>query len=229
MKTFCHCLSILPESQRKLWQDLSSCKDLGFVLYGGTAVSLYFGHRISVDYDFFSDIELDSKQEEKMLASLPFLEKSEIIQNDLNTRSFLTEDGVKLSFFGGLKFGRVGEPVLTNDNVLQVASLYDLLGIKLKVILQRAELKDYMDITVMLNNRLSLEKGLSCSSALYGNIFPPIECLRALTYFHDGNLHLLTDEEKKVLISTVNRVQIHELPRVEISSYRLGIPEIQRN
>jgi IS1 family transposase/transposase-like protein len=44
---------ILPEAQKKIWpcfQDMS--KD--FVLYGGTAVALRYGHRTSVDFDFFT-------------------------------------------------------------------------------------------------------------------------------------------------------------------------------
>ena len=222
MKTINHNLNILPEAQRELWNNLAPCKDLGFVLYGGTAISLYFGHRISVDFDFFSDIELDTRQEEKLLQALPFLENSEIIQNELNTRTFSTESKVKLSFFGGLNFGRIDEPSLTNDNVLQVASLYDLLGIKLKVIMQRAEVKDYKDIAIMLDSGMSLEKGLACSSALYGNQFPPLESIRALTYFQDGNLNLLTNKEKNILISAVNKVQIQQLPKIEILSYSLG-------
>jgi hypothetical protein len=223
MSTFNHRLHILPESQEQLWNHLSPCKDLGFVLYGETAICLYFGHRISVDFDFFSDIELDIKQEEKIMSSLPFLKRAEIIQKELNTCSFSTENGVKLSFFGGLKFGRVEEPVLTNDNVLQVASLYDLFGMKLRVIMERAEVKDYKDIAVMLDNEMSLEKGLSCSSALFGNQFPTLESMRALTYFDDGNLHLLTEKEKNTLVSAVNKVQIHQLPKAKIISYSLGI------
>ena len=222
MRTFKHNLNILPEAQRELWNDLAPCKDLGFVLYGGTAVSLYFGHRQSVDFDFFSDIDLDIQQEERLLKALPFLKDSETIQNGLNTRSFSTKNKVKLSFFGGIKFGRVNEPVLTDDNVLQVASLDDLLGIKLAVIMQRAEVKDYKDIAVMLANGMSLERGLACSSALYGKQFPPLESIRALTYFQDGDLHLLTNNEKNILISAAGKIQIRQLPKAEILSYSLG-------
>ncbi|MCL2768044.1 MAG: nucleotidyl transferase AbiEii/AbiGii toxin family protein, partial [Synergistaceae bacterium] len=195
---------------------------LGFVLYGGTAISLYFGHRKSVDFDFFSDISLDIRQENKLLSALPFLIESEIVQQELNARSYLTKDGVKLSFFGKIMFGRVGTPVLTNDNILQIASLYDLLGTKLKTIMQRVEAKDYRDIAVMLKSGMSLEKGLGCALAMYGNQFPPSESAKALTYFHGGDLNSLTDEEKDILISAVNSTQIHQLPKTEILSYSLG-------
>lgn len=44
---------ILPTSQQEVWPELSDIKKLGFVLYGGTAIALQLGHRISVDFDFF--------------------------------------------------------------------------------------------------------------------------------------------------------------------------------
>jgi hypothetical protein len=46
-------LDILPESQRQLWQELDAGPS-DFVLYGGTALALQFGHRMSEYFDFFS-------------------------------------------------------------------------------------------------------------------------------------------------------------------------------
>ncbi|MEG2185298.1 MAG: nucleotidyl transferase AbiEii/AbiGii toxin family protein, partial [Cloacibacillus sp.] len=46
-------VEILPAAQRELWPLLSEVPQ-DFVLYGGTAVALWFGHRTSVDFDFFS-------------------------------------------------------------------------------------------------------------------------------------------------------------------------------
>jgi hypothetical protein len=45
----------LPIAQQHLWQELRPARDLGFVLYGGTAIALRLGHRPSVDFDFFTD------------------------------------------------------------------------------------------------------------------------------------------------------------------------------
>ena len=46
-------LDILPESQRRLWSELDAVPS-DFVLYGGTALALQLGHRVSEDFDFFS-------------------------------------------------------------------------------------------------------------------------------------------------------------------------------
>lgn len=71
-----------------------------------------------------------------------------------------------MSFFGAVGFGRVGEPELTEDGVLQVASLDDLMATKVKVILQRIEAKDYQDIAALLKAKVSLTKGLAAARAL---------------------------------------------------------------
>jgi hypothetical protein len=45
-------LDVLPTAQRALWTSLRPVAQSGFVLYGGTAVALYEGHRVSIDFDF---------------------------------------------------------------------------------------------------------------------------------------------------------------------------------
>ena len=49
---------ILPPEQKSLWPSLHKLSELGFVLYGGTAIALQCGHRNSVDFDFFSSESL---------------------------------------------------------------------------------------------------------------------------------------------------------------------------
>lgn len=54
--TFSPKFNILPASHRTLWNELKSTPK-HFVLYGGTALALRLGHRISEDFDFFSQTE----------------------------------------------------------------------------------------------------------------------------------------------------------------------------
>jgi hypothetical protein len=53
MKEFYPRLDVLPAAQKRLWRELSSVPD-EFVLYGGTALALHFGHRTSSDFDFLA-------------------------------------------------------------------------------------------------------------------------------------------------------------------------------
>ena len=99
---------------------------------------------------------------------------------------------------------------------MQVASLDDLMATKLKVILQRAEAKDYGDIAAMINEGVSLSKGLAAARAIFGPNFQPSESLKALTYFEDGDLSSLTESQKEVLIQAA--VAVRDLPIVEILS-----------
>lgn len=216
------CLEILPVAQKRLWSELRNACSLGFTLYGGTAIALRLGHRDSVDFDFFSEKPLDRNA---IKAAFPFLDKSTTLQDQDNTWVVLVPGGdserehVKVSFFGEITFGRVGEPSFTDDGVLLVASLDDLMATKVKVVLQRAEAKDYRDVCAMVKAGVSLSRGLASARKLFGSNFQPSESLKALVYFNDGDLQLLTHDEKKTLIDAVKVVR--DLPEVTLSSKSL--------
>jgi len=113
----------LPPAQRRLWPRLRPSASLEFVLYGGTAISLHLGHRRSVDFDFFHDRPLDLTA---LRSAFGCLDSARTLQQTKDTLVVLAA-GVKVSFFGGLRFGRVGDPLLTRDGVAEVASLDDLM------------------------------------------------------------------------------------------------------
>ncbi|MBV5329208.1 MAG: hypothetical protein JZU65_16565 [Chlorobium sp.] len=127
---------------------------------------------------------------------------------------------VKISFFGMMGIGRVGEPDMTEDGILQVASLDDLMATKVKVILQRAEATDYRNIGEMVKAGISLASGLAAARENFGPHFQPSESLKAMVYFNDGDLPTLTKDEKKTLIKAVSAVR--ELPVVSILSRQLA-------
>jgi hypothetical protein len=131
------------------------------------------------------------------------------------------DDYVKLSFFGAIDFGRYATPETTDDGVLQVAALDDLMATKLKVLLQRVEAKDYRDVAAMLKAGIDLARGLAIAKAMFGNAFQPSESLKALTWFEGGDLHLLADDERRVLIEAASAVR--QLPPVGKLAERLGV------
>lgn len=205
--TFQPRLDILPPAQRTLYPDLRPLARQGWVLYGGTAIALRFGHRISVDFDFFSDGPLDRRA---LTAGVPPLADGTVIQDQAQTLTLLwTGSGspVKVSFFGSLGMGRTGRPAWTADGVLQVASPRDLLAAKLKVILQRAEAKDYLDVFTLLARGGDLGDGLACARAQFGKAFQPAEALKALGYFGDGDLGGLPVAVRRSLARAANGVE----------------------
>lgn len=216
-KTFTPFFDILPHSQQRMWSQLKAASELGFVLYGGTAIALRLGHRVSVDFDFFAEKNIEKQ---KLLEYFPFITECIVLQEELNTLSILTPDNVKLSFFGGIKFGRLKDPEFTEDYALLVASLDDLMATKLKVILQRIEAKDYMDIAAMLKHGVALETGLALAKKFYGNNFQPSESLKAMVYFKGGDLDTLTQEEKITLVNAASRMT--DLPQLTVTQHTLS-------
>lgn len=220
-------LDILPPAQIRLWPELRPASAMGFALYGGTAIALRLGHRPSVDFDFFSDKPIDR---EALQAAFPFMARSTVLQDQQNTLSVLAPYGdserehVKVSFFGTIGFGRVGEPDITEDGVMHVASLLDLMATKLKVILQRAEAKDYLDIAAMVRAGVSVPEGLAAAREMYGLNFQPSESLKAMVYFEDGDLRTLTKADRNTLVKAASEVR--DLPRVVIVGRQLTLAHL---
>jgi hypothetical protein len=223
LKAFCPRLEILPAAQRSLWPTLVALAPLGWVLYGGTAIALRYGHRVSVDFDFFSAQPLDRQ---RLGLALPWLAAAQVLQDQPETltllASFGIDVGVKVSFFGGLTFGRVADPEISDDGIVQVASPLDLLATKLKVLLQRAEGKDYLDVATLLAAGLGLADGLSAALALYGPSFPPEEALKALVFFNDGDLPELPNAVRRRLEAAV--LAVDALPSCARRSLDLSGP-----
>ena len=108
-------LDILPESQRRLWPELDAVPS-DFVLYGGTALALQLGHRVSEDFDFFSSAGFDP---DRLRSRLPFFRELDPADPDAwvqrkrdTLEAFVDRGGpVKLAFFGGLDtLGRIEDP-----------------------------------------------------------------------------------------------------------------------
>ena len=211
----------LPLAQRQLWATLGKTRELGYVLYGGTAIALRLGHRESVDFDFFSERPLDKRSAR---AVSPLFVDAGVLQDEPETLTLVvrmpeTAVPVKVSFFGGISFGRVGEPDLASNGVL-VASPDDLLATKLKVMLERVEAKDYRDVAALVRAGGDLSKGLAAAALLFKPTFQPSESLKALVYFKGGDLETLPVIERRILTEAV--VGVKDLPIVTVRASSLG-------
>ncbi|HYW64068.1 MAG TPA: nucleotidyl transferase AbiEii/AbiGii toxin family protein [Bradyrhizobium sp.] len=197
-------LDVLPAAQREIWTSLAPAPELNLVLYGGTAIALHLGHRQSVDFDFFCSEPLDK---DRIQAVFRFVEGAAVLQDDPNTLVVLADmpsGPVRVSFFGGIRFGRVNDPLPTSDGVLLIASLDDLMATKLKATLDRAEAKDYRDIAAMISAGVSLPAGLGAFRAMFDG--EPAQVLRALGYFDDGDLRTLPLADQQLLRQARDRV-----------------------
>jgi hypothetical protein len=213
-------LDILPDAQKEIWTSLSAAPRLSFVLYGGTAVALHLGHRQSVDFDFFRAEPLDK---EEIRRTFTFVDRAAILQDSPDALAVLAamrSGPVKISFFGGIGFGRVGEPLQTRDGILLVASLDDLMATKLKATLDRAEARDYRDIAQMISSGVSFARGLGAFRRMFKG--EPSQVLRAVGYFRDGDLPTLAKADQEVLRKA--RDQVVDVPDVHVTHGSLAVP-----
>jgi hypothetical protein len=206
-------LDILPAARRALWPELAEIPP-DFVLYGGTALALRLGHRTSEDFDFFSN---QTFQPDELERRIPFLAGSARLQSSPNTLvSQVDRNGlVKVSFFGGLKLRRVQDPDTVEDPKLMIASLLDLAATKVKVVQDRAEKKDYIDLSLILEEGVDLGSILGAAVAVYGKTFNPLLSLKALSYFEDGDLSSLSNAVRMRLKEAVRKVDPDQITDVK--------------
>ncbi len=186
-------LDILPASQQLLWPELDRVPE-DFVLYGGTGLALQLGHRASEDFDFFSSSGFDP---DRLRSRLPFLKDLDLADPEVwvhrkrdNLEAFVHRAGgvVKVAFFGGLDtLQRVENPSRAMGSRVQVASLVDLAGMKMRVIQVRGSWKDYVDIHALASHGIDVPTGLAAARAI-DRTFDPLISLRALQFYGDGTL-----------------------------------------
>ncbi len=190
------CLEILPPAQRAFWDRHAGSIPPGWVLYGGTAIALRYGNRTSVDFDFFSDLDLD---EDALRGGIEPLRDGTVLVHRPDTLTVAAPVGdgeVRLSFFGGVGFGRVGEPD-EPPGKFPIAAPLDLLATKLKVLIQRVEARDYLDVEVLLRGGLTLDQGVSAAQALFPEQLNPLDIAKAVGWFKEGDLDARLPESVK--------------------------------
>ncbi|MGI8745268.1 MAG: nucleotidyl transferase AbiEii/AbiGii toxin family protein [Bryobacteraceae bacterium] len=209
-------LDILAESQRELWPDLDAVPS-NFVLYGGTALALQLGHRVSEDFDFFSSSSFDPDQ---LRARLPFFRDLNAADPEAwiqhkrdNLEGFvIRKREVRVAFFGGLdNLHRIEDPCHAAGSLVQVASLLDLAGMKMRVIQMRGSWKDYIDVHALVSKGIDIVTALGAARAIDSN-FNPALSVRALQFYGDGTLDRVPVSVQRDLTNWAQSVDPARLP-----------------
>jgi hypothetical protein len=213
-------LDVLPPAQRRLWPEFAATP-AGFILYGGTAIALRLGHRASVDFDFFSFTDAATHG---LLSEVAYLRGAAILQSAPGTLTVRIgeADPVKVSFFGPLLLGQVDAPGQVTGPGIGVASLRDLGGVKVAVVTQRAEAKDYFDIHALIHAGVALPEMLAAAGVIYEDEFNPLVALKALAYHADLATDDLSEGARRDLLSAIRSVDLARLPA--ISPFRRRTP-----
>lgn len=151
-----------------------------FYLVGGTALSLHFGHRKSLDIDLFSSKEFNvSSVLEQMQQEFSF----QIFTTDSNTLRGNIE-GVNLDLLSH-RYSFVKKPVLENN--IKVLSIPDILAMKLNAIAVSGERsKDFIDVYFGLE-QFSIAEMLSFYKRKYDQQ-SAAHVLKSLIYYDDVDI-----------------------------------------
>jgi predicted nucleotidyltransferase component of viral defense system len=167
-------LEILSDAQKELLPLLKEVPDY-FVLYGGTAVALRYGHRQSEDFDFFTTrqgvdlVEVGRKlpcmKRFEISGDLHFLKRN---VNQVDFTLILKNDIVKISFINNLDLiaGAVNSPDIMSINYVNIASPIDLMAAKILALHNRTQAKDYFDLSELIMQGVSLQNGYESAYAI---------------------------------------------------------------
>ena len=148
-------------------------------LVGGTALALQYGHRQSVDLDFFGRLSEDIEQMEDELRSVGDLS---ILKSEKRIRLYEV-NGIKVDFVDYSRYPWIDEAV--KEEELTLASPKDIAAMKVNAVEGRGTKKDFMDVYELLRH-FSLQEILS----FYETKYPEHSVFRALislTYFDDAD------------------------------------------
>lgn len=174
---------VLPPGTARSWQTIAPAVPGNAYLAGGTALAVHLRHRVSRDLDFFVESSFDVEALAEKLASLGPFAPTLATEGTLNG----VFEATKVQFLEASSQHNLMEPERFAG--VRVASIPDLLATKLKVIADRAELRDYFDImTIEQKAGLSVEEGLRLFVDRYRPIAPAAavgSIVRGLGYLDD--------------------------------------------
>ena len=172
--------NILTDEMQKIYPKINELRE-DFYLAGDTGLALLVGHRISVDFDFFSDTPI----KKTLIKKVEDIFSKFKIQIVLNTKDelTLTINNTKITFLY-YPFPKV-LPLETNNNT-KILSVKEILASKAYSIGRRGILKDYIDLYVGLNDNLtSLRDIISIAKEKYMEAFNDRLFLEQLLYLDD--------------------------------------------
>ncbi|KFF00234.1 hypothetical protein IX39_06135 [Chryseobacterium formosense] len=158
---------------------MSSAFFSDYILVGGTALALQFGHRNSVDLDFFANKEID---EDKILEELKKLGK---VQKISGSRSVLicSINGIKVDFVNH-RYPFLDRSIVVDS--VRMASPKDISAMKLNAIEGRGTKKDFIDLYFLLE-KFSLNEMIAFYNEKYID-HTDFMMLKSLTYFVDADI-----------------------------------------
>ena len=203
-------LSILSRKQKELLKKLGFLKKYEFYCAGGTNLALQIGHRISLDFDFYTKKRFNSLELHRMLERK--FKKIILLQKAEGTLIVKIND-VAVSFF------QYSYPLISSlikyQSFPPLASKEDIAAMKIIAISDRGTRRDFIDIYFLLEE-FSLKEILGFVKKKYSN-FNIYVGLRGLTYFVDAEKK---QKKKLYLFHSVSWNEVKRFLIKEIKKYQ---------
>lgn len=170
---------VLEPEALKLTKGLDFLNQFGFYLVGGTGLALQWGHRKSVDFDFFTREEFTPDVLSSVIREhgIIFTERAKTI----GTLHCLL-NGIKTSFL------YYNEPLLYEPkyfNDIKITDWRDIVVEKLRTISDRGLKKDFYDFYIGVK-KLGIESVVDLVYKKFDNRINYLTLLRGLIYFDDA-------------------------------------------
>ena len=173
-----HYETIHPTTLELLKKMASQTELHGMRLVGGTSLALQYGHRQSVDLDFFGKMGVSQEEIIEMARSIGdfklFNRTKHILQFVLNN--------VRIDVVDYANYKWIDEPIVENGVVL--ASTKDIAALKINAIEGRGTKKDFIDVFELLKH-YELSEILGFYKQKYPD-YSMFQALLSLTYFDDA-------------------------------------------
>lgn len=181
---------ILGKSTGKNLEILGKSKILqNFYLAGGTGLALFFGHRRSLDLDFFSSKKFNAIHRAEMLKQQGRF-TIETLENDMIHGDF---ENTKLSLML-YPYRMLKKPTIYGQ--IKIADPVDIACMKISAISSRGTKKDFVDLFYLLEH-YPMRDLLMHFEEKYEKIeYNTLHILKSLTYFQDAE----NDPEPEFLI-----------------------------
>lgn len=203
-------IEILDDKRKDILPLLSFTRD-NFYLAGGTALAFQIGHRDSVDFDFFTDLDFDI--DELFDSFITSFKDHKIVKTSTakNTLYILIDDSIKVSF---MKYQYPLIEDLIETEYFKIASIEEIACMKFLAITSRQAMKDYVDLFFILKS-FNLEDLLKLSEVKFSGQLDRNLILKSIAYFDDieqeeiiykNNNEVSFDEIKMELVELVGKV-----------------------
>ena len=174
-----HLQTILPDTLELLKRLSAQPEMQGMRLVGGTALALQYGHRQSVDLDFFGTPAAD---QDDLLAMVEKMGPYRLRNRTKNILQLIVND-IMVDIVDYSQYPWIDAPVCHEG--ITLASPQDIAAMKINAVEGRGTKKDFVDIYQLLQH-YSLDDLLAFYSQKYPN-YSLFRVLLSLNYFDDAD------------------------------------------